>query len=163
MPSWRQPEALGEQNELLHALTGTTPGFLGVVCIVYLPLMVVAPDLPPLEALRRRRHASCLDAFTERLQRFVAAGTPLGDGAIEVHLFGSMSRGDWDGYSDVDFLLVAEDQASAERWADRLLKAGFGSDVVAMSRSRWEGVSWSPFPHWRAVPTQAIRLLGWPT
>lgn len=125
--------------------------------------MAVAPDPSPFEALRRRRHASWLAGLIEHLERIVAAGTPLDDGAIEIYLFGSRARGDWDGYSDVDLLVVADDQASAERWADRLLKASVGSDVVALSRSRWEALPCSPSPHWRAVCTQATLLLRWPT
>jgi predicted nucleotidyltransferase len=124
--------------------------------------MAVAPELSPFEALRRSRHASWLAGFIERLELIVAAGNPLYDGAIEIYLFGSRARGDWDGYSDVDLLVVADDQASAERWADRLLQAGVGSDVVALSRSRWEAMPSSPSPHWREVRTQATLLLRWP-
>jgi predicted nucleotidyltransferase len=77
----------------------------------------------------------------ERLELIVAAGTPLDDGAIEIYLFGSRARGDWDGYSDVDLLVVADVQASAQR--------SLGSIA--------------PSPHWRAVRTQASLLLRWPT
>ena len=40
----------------------------------------------------------------------------------QIWLFGSRARGDWDGYSDTDLVVVAEHQAQAERWVDRLIQ-----------------------------------------
>ena len=33
---------------------------------------------------------------------------------------------------------VAEDQAQAERWVDRLIDAGVAADLVAMDRTAWQ-------------------------
>ncbi|MFM9103891.1 MAG: nucleotidyltransferase domain-containing protein, partial [Cyanobium sp.] len=41
-------------------------------------------------------------------------------------LFGSLARGDWDGFSDVDLLALAPSQAQASQLADALLSAGLG-------------------------------------
>ncbi|WP_259728514.1 MULTISPECIES: nucleotidyltransferase domain-containing protein [Synechococcales] len=92
---------------------------------------------------------------------FSADSQPGGE-PIEVFLFGSRARGDWDGYSDIDLLVIVDDQAAADLWADRLLEAGVGSDVLPVSRGCWQSWVASPSPHWRAVRSQAIPLLRWP-
>jgi len=125
--------------------------------------MTTSPALSPLEALRRQRHARWLAAFTSSLVKVIGAHAQPGDEPIEMILFGSRARGDWDGYSDVDLLVVAGDQAVADLWADRLLEAGIGSDVVPVSRICWQSWVDSPSPHWRAVRSQGIPLLRWPS
>ena len=60
----------------------------------------------------------------------VAASQPGG----EVWLFGSMTRGNWDGCSDVDLLAIAPSQQQADALADALLDARLGDDVLALSR-----------------------------
>ncbi|MFN6338330.1 MAG: nucleotidyltransferase domain-containing protein [Cyanobacteriota bacterium] len=75
-----------------------------------------------------------------------------------VWLFGSLARGDWDGFSDTDLLVVAANQHEAERAADQLDKALVGEDVLAIDQARWEAMDHSPSPHWRAIRAQAIRL-----
>ena len=55
----------------------------------------------------------------------------------EIWLFGSLARGDWDAYSDVDLLAVAADQPTAERLAEALRQQGLGDDVLALSQERW--------------------------
>jgi len=41
-------------------------------------------------------------------------------------------RGDWDGFSDIDLLVVAANQDAAERAADQLIEALVGDDVLAI-------------------------------
>ena len=40
--------------------------------------------------------------------------------------YGSLARGDWDGFSDTDLLVVAANQGDADRAADRLAEALVG-------------------------------------
>ena len=87
-------------------------------------------------------------------RRFVE---PLPD---QIWLFGSRARGDWDGWSDTDLIVVAQEPAMAERWADRLTTAGLGADVIAMDREHWQALPTHPSAIWRAVAQQAIPLLG---
>jgi predicted nucleotidyltransferase len=77
---------------------------------------------------------------------------------VEVLLFGSRARGDWDGYSDTDLLVVADTQAQVEAVADALLGAGLGADVVALSRGRWQTMANSTSPHWRRICREARPL-----
>ncbi len=67
--------------------------------------------------LRQRRHAQWL---TELKQ--------------QIDLFGSRARGDWDGLSDTDLLVVADSKGDAERWADQLLDGGVAQDVIELDR-----------------------------
>ena len=46
--------------------------------------------------------------------------------------YGSLARGDWDGFSDIDLLVVAANQDAAERVADQLIEALVGDDVLAI-------------------------------
>jgi predicted nucleotidyltransferase len=73
----------------------------------------------------------------------------------EVWLFGSLARGDWDAYSDVDLLAIAPTQAAAEDLADALVEAGLGDDVLALSQTRWQQLKGSDNPYWRAIARDA--------
>ena len=85
-------------------------------------------------------------------------GDALGSAACSVWLFGSLARGDWDGFSDTDLLVVGVNQEVAERAAERLGEALVGDDVLAIDLDRWQAMAHSPSPHWRAIHAQAIRL-----
>ena len=72
---------------------------------------------------------------------------------------GAMARGDWDGRSDTDLLVVADSQEVADGLADALLDAGCGADVIALSRASWGAMATSDSPHWRGIHQQARQLL----
>lgn len=78
----------------------------------------------------------------------------------QIWLFGSRARGDWDGYSDTDLVVVAEHQAQAEHWVDHLINAGVAADLVAMDRTAWQKLPNHESAIWRAVARDAIPLLG---
>ena len=80
-------------------------------------------------------------------------------GSYEVWLFGSRARGDWDGRSDTDLLVVADSQAVADGVADALLDASCGADVIGLSRASWDAMATSESPHWRSIHQQARQLL----
>ena len=77
-----------------------------------------------------------------------------------VWLFGSRARGDWDGHSDTDLLVVADSQEVADGLADALLDASCGADVIALSRASWDAMATSESPHWRSIHQQARQLLS---
>ena len=111
--------------------------------------------------LRERRHAQWLLMLKQQLRDIVADGNKK-DGnksALQVYLFGSRARGDWDGLSDTDLLVVLETKAEAEEWADRLLDAGIAQDVIGMDREALAQLPHHPSVIWRHVARDAIPLL----
>lgn len=110
------------------------------------------------QVLRQQRHAIWLEDLTRRLRQLLLQTGEQAEGPLQILLFGSRARGDWDGYSDTDLLVVAPNRAEAERWADLLLEAGLAHDVVALDQPTWSGMETSDSPHWRAVKRQAVPL-----
>ena len=121
--------------------------------------MAAAPSPTPFEILRQQRHAAWLADLTTRLEQLVASSDSADTGPLEILLFGSRARGDWDGLSDTDLLVVAAEKQQASLWVDRLLDAGLGQDVVAFHQTSWQELGASPSPYWRSVKAQAILLL----
>jgi predicted nucleotidyltransferase len=104
------------------------------------------------EQLRRREHGRRVEALRQRLR------DSLGPRDCSVWLFGSLARGDWDGFSDTDLLVVAASREEAEQAADQLLKDLVGDDVLAIDDERWQAMASSSSPHGRAIRAQALRL-----
>ena len=102
--------------------------------------------------LRRRERQRRITALRQRLW------DTLGTNDCSVWLFGSLARGDWDGFSDIDLLVVGTNQDEAERAADQLIESLVGDDVLAIDQERWQAMAISTSPHWRAIRAQAIRL-----
>ena len=120
-------------------------------------------NLSTLERLRQGVQQRFEATLLERVQEALAAKASGGDvcaaGGYEVWLFGSRARGDWDGRSDTDLVVVADDQTVADGLADALLDAGCGADVIGLSRDSWEAKATSGSPHWRSIHQQARQLL----
>ena len=82
----------------------------------------------------------------------------------EVWLFGSCARGDGGPDSDVDLLVVLADDHGLVRptlacyRAIRQLRSGVPTDVVAISRSRWEQEQAAPFGLFGDICRQGLRL-----
>ena len=123
--------------------------------------MAAAPSHTPFEILRQQRHAAWLADLTTRLEQLVASSGITDKGPVEILLFGSRARGDWDGLSDTDLLVVAAAKQQASLWVDRLLDAGLAQDVLAFDQTSWQELGDSPSPYWRSVKSQAIPLLHW--
>jgi uncharacterized protein len=131
-------------------------------------------NLSSFERIRQGLHQRFEADLLERVQSSLAA--TVGDGAEAAHHnyavwlyscgeafgYGSRARGDWDGWSDTDLLVVADAQEQADQLADALLDAGLGADVIALSRARWDGMAHSDSPHWQAIRQQARQLLPAP-
>ena len=111
--------------------------------------------------LRELRQAQWLMKLKQELRGVVADGNKK-DGnqsALQVYLFGSRARGDWDGLSDTDLIVVSETKAEAEEWADRLLDYGIAQDVIGMDRDAWAQLPQHPSVIWRHVARDAMPLL----
>ena len=79
---------------------------------------------------------------------------------VTFFLYGSRARGDWDGFSDTDLLVVDKTREQAEQVADRLLNAGVGDDVLAISRDHWQRMVSSPSAEKRAIPAADLTRMG---
>ncbi len=88
------------------------------------------------QQLRQQRHNQFITELKSKLQRLISkdTNTPKPD---QIYLFGSRARGDWDGHSDTDLLVVATSQQIADQWVDALLDAGLGTDVVGLDQEGW--------------------------
>jgi hypothetical protein len=111
-------------------------------------------ELTTFQRIRQGLHQRFEADLLKRVQDSLAT-TALGGGEAthdrsEVWLFGSRAPGDWDGWSDIDLLVVADTQQQADRFADALLDARLRADVIALSRARWDGMARSDSPHWQA-------------
>ena len=121
--------------------------------------MAAAPSPTSFETLRQQRHAAWLADLTTRLEQLVASSDSADKCTLEILLFGSRARGDWDGLSDTDVLVVEAEKQQASLWVDRLLDAGLAQDVLAFDQTSWQELGDSPSPYWRSVKSQAISLL----
>ena len=110
---------------------------------------------------RERRHAQWLLTLKQQLRDVVADGNTHNgkQPALQVYLFGSRARGDWDGLSDTDLLVVSDTKAEAEEWADLLLDSGIAQDVIGMDREAWVQLPNHPSVIWRHVARDAMALL----
>jgi hypothetical protein len=125
---------------------------------------VASQNLSTLQKLRQEVQQRFEADLLERVQGALAAAVSDGDAgaakSYEVWLFGSRARGDWDGRSDTDLLVVADSQEIADGLADALLDASCGADVIALSRHSWQAMATSDSPHWRSIHQQARQLLS---
>lgn len=104
-------------------------------------------------AIREQRRSERLVALRQGAAALVSSHL-----GAEVWLFGSLARGDWDAFSDVDLLAVAPLSADADALADALLDAGLGDDVLALTTERWQQLRMGDDPYWRAIGREALRL-----
>lgn len=109
--------------------------------------------MPSLAAIREQRRSARLAALREG-----AAAVATTHPDAEVWLFGSLARGDWDAFSDVDLLAIAPCKPAAEALADALLAAHLGDDVLALTHESWQQLKAGEDPYWRAIGRDALRL-----
>ena len=107
--------------------------------------------------LRTQRHAQWLGALRLSLQDLVESKLERPD---QIYLFGSRARGDWDGLSDTDLLVVAANQHLADTWADQVLDSGLAEDVIGLDREAWAQLPQSNSVVWRNAAKIAIPLLA---
>jgi predicted nucleotidyltransferase len=123
----------------------------------------VAPRISPIERLRLAHHQNWLAELRQTLTEALASVDPVEYPAFLVLLFGSRARGDWDGHSDTDLLVVASTRSLAHALADRLLAAHVGDDVIALSFADWQAKVHTESPSWRLIRDQAIPLYERPS
>ncbi len=107
--------------------------------------------------LRTQRHAQWLKELRLSQQHLVE---PSHEQPDQIYLFGSRARGDWDGLSDTDLLVVAANKHLADRWVDRVLDSGLAEDVIGLDREAWAQLPKSASVVWRNAAKVAIPLLA---
>jgi predicted nucleotidyltransferase len=105
--------------------------------------------MPTLAAIREQRRKARLADLRHGVVAAVA-----GQPNTEVWLFGSLARGDWDAYSDVDLLAIGPSEPAA----DALPSAHLGDDVLPLTHERWHELRSSEHPYWRAIGAAALRV-----
>ena len=124
---------------------------------------MTSQNLSTLEKLRQGVQQRFEADLLARVRSAMAAAASGGDAfaatSYEVWLFGSRARGDWDGRSDTDLLVLADDREVAEALADTLLDSGCGADVIGLSRANWDAKAMADSPYWRSIHRQARQLL----
>jgi len=113
--------------------------------------------------IRQQRHERWLADLKQGIQTLLSSESSIrGAKPDQIYLFGSRARGDWDGLSDTDLLVVSASKAEAEDWADALLDQGLAQDVVALDREAWLQLPEHPSVIWRHVARDAQPLLEVP-
>ena len=116
-----------------------------------------SPTTTSLADLRTQRHAQWLRELRLSLQELVEPSLERPD---QIYLFGSRARGDWDGLSDTDLIVVAANQYLAETWVDQVLDSGLAEDVIGLDREAWDQLPKSTSLVWRNAAKVAIPLLA---
>ena len=116
-----------------------------------------SPTTTSLAALRTQRHAQWLHALRLWLQDLVESNL---ERPNQIYLFGSRARGDWDGLSDTDLLVVAANKHLADIWVDQVLDSGLAEDVIGLDREAWAQLPRSTSVVWRNAAKVAIPLLA---
>ena len=116
-----------------------------------------SPTTTSLEALRTQRHTQWLRELRLSLQELVKPSLERPD---QIYLFGSRARGDWDGLSDTDLLVVAANKHLADTWVDQVLDSGLAEDVIGLDREAWDQLPKSASVVWRNAAKVAIPLLA---
>jgi predicted nucleotidyltransferase len=111
------------------------------------------------DALQRLRHQRHGERLTDLKRRVQMLHRERGPADAWVGLFGSLARDDWDGLSDVDLLVIAEQRPDAEALAEALLGASLADDVLGLDRVTWQR-RLAASPYWRAIAGEALTLAG---
>ena len=116
-----------------------------------------SPTTTSLADLRTQLHAQWLRELRFSLQDLVKSNLERPD---QIYLFGSRARGDWDGLSDTDLLVVAANKHLADTWVDQVLDSGLAEDVIGLDREAWAQLPKSASVVWRNAAKVAIPLLA---
>ena len=110
--------------------------------------------------LRQQRHSQWLAELKQSINTLLSTHSQgMRVKPDQIYLFGSRARGNWDGLSDTDLLVVSASKDDAEHWADALMDHGLAEDVIALDREAWRQLPEHPSVIWRHVARDAQPLL----
>ena len=75
-----------------------------------------------------------------------------------VILFGSYARGDFNGFSDVDLIVVDQNWDQAERLACSIQEQGLADDVLTLNSVEWNQKKKSDSFFWKSILQESICL-----
>ena len=75
-----------------------------------------------------------------------------------VILFGSYARGDFNGFSDVDLIVVDHNRDQAERLACSIQEQGLADDVLTLNSEEWSQKKKSDSFFWKSILQESICL-----
>ena len=113
-----------------------------------------APTSNSLAELRKHKLEQRLAELQQKAEQLVVQHR-----GSSLWLFGSLARGDWDAYSDVDMLAIAATPADAETLADAVLSHQLADDVLALSTTDWDRLRCSQDPYWQAI-VRDVRIVA---
>ena len=73
-------------------------------------------------------------------------------------LFGSYARGDFNGFSDIDLIVVDRSRDQAVRLAAVLQEQGLADDVLTFDMEQWSQKQVSKSAFWKSVREEYITL-----
>ena len=75
-----------------------------------------------------------------------------------VILFGSYARGDFNGFSDVDLIVVDQNRDQADRLACSIQEQGLADDVLTLNSVEWNQKKKSDSLFWKSILQESICL-----
>jgi len=75
-----------------------------------------------------------------------------------VILFGSYARGDFNGFSDVDLIVVDHNRDQAERLACSIQEQGLADDVLTLNSEEWNQKKKSNSLFWKSILQESVCL-----
>jgi len=104
-------------------------------------------------AIRVRKRADRVQLLRENAEQLLRQHP-----GSSLWLFGSLARGDWDAFSDVDVLVVAPERTRAEQLANDVVASGIADDVLALTLQEWDQRQKDSDPYWSAIVQDALCL-----
>lgn len=103
--------------------------------------------------IRGRKQAQRIQGLRAHAQRLLEQYP-----GCSLWLFGSLARGDWDAFSDVDVLAVAPERPLALDLAERVLSQGLADDALPLTLDEWEQRQAEGDLYWSAIAKDALCL-----
>ena len=75
-----------------------------------------------------------------------------------VILFGSYARGDFNGFSDVDLIVVDHNRDQADRLACSIQEQGLADDVLTLNSEEWNQKKKSDSFFWKSILQESSRI-----
>ena len=113
----------------------------------------ISTPLATVAEIRGRKQAQRIQGLCAHAQRLLEQYP-----GCSLWLFGSLARGDWDAFSDVDVLAVAPERPLALDLAERVLSQGLADDALPLTLDEWAQRQTEGDLYWSAIAKDALCL-----